>query len=90
MLLDGESFVSQYWQLQEQLAASGYQTNKVSNIGKLHITPANTHECNHLSPLPEGIHHHAINSLPVINRVISFSYKTARRSMSKQNRDGID
>ena len=31
VLLDGESFVSQYWQLQEQLAASGYQTNKVSN-----------------------------------------------------------
>ena len=24
-------------------------------IGKLHITPANAHECNHLSPLPEGI-----------------------------------
>ena len=22
---------------------------------KLHITPANTHECNHLSPLLEGI-----------------------------------
>lgn len=31
VLLDSESFVSQYWQLQEQLAASGYQTNKVSN-----------------------------------------------------------
>lgn len=31
VLLDGESFVSQYWQLQEQLAASGYQTDKVSN-----------------------------------------------------------
>ncbi|AZR60628.1 hypothetical protein ELB75_11835 [Eikenella corrodens] len=31
VLLDGESFVSQYWQLQEKLAASGYQTNKVSN-----------------------------------------------------------
>ena len=37
MLLDSESFVSQYWQLQEQLAASGYQTNKVSNTWRKNV-----------------------------------------------------
>ena len=31
------------------------RTDEEGYIGKLHITPANTHECNHLSPLLEGI-----------------------------------
>ncbi|EFE49375.1 transposase, IS4 family [Neisseria elongata subsp. glycolytica ATCC 29315] len=31
------------------------RTDEEGYIGKLHITPANAHECNHLSPLLEGI-----------------------------------
>ena len=31
------------------------RTDEEGYIEKLHITPANTHECNHLSPLLEGI-----------------------------------
>ena len=32
-----------------------YRTDEEGYIEKLHITPANTHECNHLLPLLEGI-----------------------------------
>ena len=31
------------------------RTDEEGYIEKLHITPANTHECNHLSPLLEGL-----------------------------------
>ena len=32
-----------------------YRTDEEGYIEKLHITPANTHECKHLSPLLEGL-----------------------------------
>ena len=47
------------WIKKNGLYKLGYKqhtrTDAEGYIEKLHITPANTHECNHLSPLPEGI-----------------------------------
>lgn len=47
------------WIKKNGLYKLGYKqhtrTDKEGYIEKLHITPANTHECNHLSPLLEGI-----------------------------------
>lgn len=47
------------WTKKNGLYKLGYKqhtrTDEEDYIGKLHITPANTHECNHLSPLLEGI-----------------------------------
>ena len=42
-----------------QRKTAGYKqhtrTDEEGYIEKLHITPANVHECNHLSPLLEGL-----------------------------------
>ena len=47
------------WTKKNGLYKLGYKqhtrTDEEGYIEKLHITPANTHECNHLSPLLEGI-----------------------------------
>ena len=47
------------WIKKNGLYKLGYKqhtrTDEEGYIEKLHITPANTHECNHLSPLLEGI-----------------------------------
>ena len=47
------------WTKKNGLYRLGYKqhtrTDEEGYIEKLHITPANTHECNHLSPLLEGI-----------------------------------
>ena len=47
------------WTKKNSLYKLGYKqhtrTDEEGYIEKLHITPANTHECNHLSPLLEGI-----------------------------------
>ena len=47
------------WTKKNDLYKLGYKqhtrTDEEGYIEKLHITPANTHECNHLSPLLEGI-----------------------------------
>ena len=47
------------WTKKNGLYKLGYKqhtrTDEEGYIDKLHITPANTHECNHLSPLLEGI-----------------------------------
>ncbi|WP_304668072.1 IS5 family transposase, partial [Neisseria bergeri] len=47
------------WTKKNGLYKLGYKqhtrTDEEGYIGKLYITPANTHECNHLSPLLEGI-----------------------------------
>ena len=47
------------WTKKNGLYKLGYKqhtrTDAKGYIEKLHITPANTHECNHLSPLLEGI-----------------------------------
>ena len=47
------------WTKKNGLYKPGYKqhtrTDEEGYIEKLHITPANTHECNHLSPLLEGI-----------------------------------
>jgi len=47
------------WTKKNGLYKLGYKqhtrTDEEGYIEKLHITPANAHECNHLSPLPEGI-----------------------------------
>ena len=37
------------------LLVSTPRTDEEGYIEKLHITPVNTHECNHLLPLLEGI-----------------------------------
>ena len=47
------------WTKKNGLYKLGYKqhtrTDEEGYIEKLHITPANTHECNHLSPLLEGV-----------------------------------
>ncbi|MCT4574274.1 transposase, partial [Bacillus thuringiensis] len=47
------------WTKKNGLYKLGYKqhtrTDEEGYIEKLHITPANTHECNHLLPLLEGI-----------------------------------
>ena len=47
------------WTKKNGLYKLGYKqhtrTDEEGYIEKLHITPANTHECNHLSPLLEGL-----------------------------------
>ena len=47
------------WTKKNGLYKIGYKqhtrTDEEGYIEKLHITPANTHECNHLPPLLEGI-----------------------------------
>ena len=47
------------WTKKNGLYRLGYKqhtrTDEEGYIEKLHITPANTHECNHLSPLLEGL-----------------------------------
>ena len=47
------------WTKKNGLYKLGYKqhtrTDEEGYIEKLHITPANVHECNHLSPLLEGI-----------------------------------
>ena len=47
------------WTKKNGIYKLGYKqhtrTDEEGYIEKLHITPANTHECNHLSPLLEGI-----------------------------------
>ncbi len=48
-----------HWTKKNGLYKLGYKqhtrTDAEGYIGKLHITPANAHECTHLSPLLEGI-----------------------------------
>ena len=53
-----KTYFSSFWQC-GLLPLAAYKqhtrTDEEGYIEKLHITPANTHECNHLSPLLEGI-----------------------------------
>ena len=61
------------WTKKNGLYKLGYKqhtrTDEEGYIEKLHITPANTHECNHLSPLLEGITIYANPKWPVIHSV---------------------
>ena len=63
------------WIKKNGLYKLGYKqhtrTDEEGYIGKLHITPANTHECKHLSPLLEGL-----QILPKQKHVLRF--KTAQ------------
>ncbi len=63
------------WTKKNGLYRLGYKqhtrTDAEGYIGKLHITPANAHECNHLSPLLEGL-----QILPKQKHVLRF--KTAQ------------